>query len=260
MATRTPRPLAGTRATTLGVLALLIVVSAGAFAWNIARADDHGQIIDACIDPAGDVRIIEDGEACRNNESPVSWNQQGPQGEPGEPGEPGTVDVNITSDGPTTASLIGFLEIDGIPGESSAEGHQGEIDIFGVDFGISRSTTIGTGGGAGKANFSELTITKKTDSASTPIMLAAANGLAFPEVVIAFPHPDADGDDYLHITLTGATIAGYEVTQDGTRPLPVELVSFHYQEIEVEYRELLADGSFGPPSRFGWDVAGNTSN
>jgi hypothetical protein len=37
----------------------------------------------------GDLRVVEQSEACRNYEFPVSWNQQGPPGQPGQPGQPG---------------------------------------------------------------------------------------------------------------------------------------------------------------------------
>lgn len=46
----------------------------------------------------GDVRIVEDGEACRSNEQPIGWNQTGPQGEPGPEGPAGSI-VGATAGG-----------------------------------------------------------------------------------------------------------------------------------------------------------------
>ena len=53
------------------------------------------QVIDACVNKKGSMRVVNDPAECKVSETPLSWNQQGPPGEPGmdgmdgEPGEPG---------------------------------------------------------------------------------------------------------------------------------------------------------------------------
>jgi hypothetical protein len=46
--------------------------------------------IDACINPAGQMRMLAEGNSCRPQEQLVTWSIQGPQGPVGPQGQPGT--------------------------------------------------------------------------------------------------------------------------------------------------------------------------
>lgn len=54
--------------------------------WSYTKAT--GTVISACVTKNGDVRIPADG-ACRNTETPISWNVQGPKGDRGDKGDQG---------------------------------------------------------------------------------------------------------------------------------------------------------------------------
>ena len=72
-----------------------------------------------------------------------------------------------------------FLKIDGIPGESTDEKHAGEIEILSFSWSANSNGSIGsstTGGGVGKAVFSDFSFQKKVDLASPKLALIAANG------------------------------------------------------------------------------------
>jgi hypothetical protein len=45
--------------------------------------------IDACINPAGQVRMLASGDVCREQEQLVTWAIQGPAGPAGPQGQPG---------------------------------------------------------------------------------------------------------------------------------------------------------------------------
>jgi hypothetical protein len=67
-----------------GSMLTLTVVGGVALAQN--------ETIDACVKSNGEVRIVETGEVCKDNETPLSWNVTGPvgpQGPEGPPGPPG---------------------------------------------------------------------------------------------------------------------------------------------------------------------------
>ena len=72
----------------VGLVGMLVVAAGVA----VAQETTSG-VIEACVSQAtGRVRVIGEGEVCRANEYPLSWNiegLQGPQGEPGEQGPPG---------------------------------------------------------------------------------------------------------------------------------------------------------------------------
>ena len=65
----------------LALLAALVSVFTGA-----AFAQDG--VIQACVKPNGNVRIVASPADCNANETPLAWNQQGPKGDKGDPGEP----------------------------------------------------------------------------------------------------------------------------------------------------------------------------
>ena len=50
------------------------------------------EVINACVKPNGGMRIVAATTECRGDETPISWNVQGPKGDMGDPGmdgEPG---------------------------------------------------------------------------------------------------------------------------------------------------------------------------
>ncbi len=59
-----------------------------------------------------------------------------------------------------------FLKLEGIKGESSDSTHKEEIEILSYSWGISQTGTMayGGGGGAGKADFSDISLMKRLDS------------------------------------------------------------------------------------------------
>ena len=65
------------------------------------------------------------------------------------------------------------LKIDGVDGESKIDGHEGEIDVLAWSWGHesqSGSMHVGGGGGAGKANIQDVSLTKYVDKASTNLI------------------------------------------------------------------------------------------
>src|SRR5262245_50501229 len=71
-----------------------------------------------------------------------------------------------------------FLILDGIKGESVDAKFKDEMDILAWSWGMSQTGTThhGSGGGAGKANFQDLSCTKYIDKASPDLMYHCAAG------------------------------------------------------------------------------------
>ena len=72
-----------------------------------------------------------------------------------------------------------FLEIDGIKGESTDDKHKDTIEIEAFSWGAHNAVSIGSassGGGAGKAEFSDFSFTKRVDMSSPKLALIAARG------------------------------------------------------------------------------------
>ena len=72
-----------------------------------------------------------------------------------------------------------FLELDGIKGESTDDKHKDTIEIEAFSWSAMNAVSIGsatTGGGVGKAEFSEFQFHKRVDIASPKLALIAARG------------------------------------------------------------------------------------
>jgi hypothetical protein len=132
-----------------GAIAATLV--AGGVAWATIPAADG--VINACYrtsedDQKGQVRVVNDPAACRNNETRISWNQVGPQGERGLQGERGPQGEQ----GPQ-----------GSQGERGPQGEQGEAGRDGAD-GVGVTTAAESAG---------------TNCAAGGVQLTAANGVNY---------------------------------------------------------------------------------
>lgn len=154
----------------------------------------------------------------------------------------------------SSASSDYFLKIEGVPGESKADGHAGEIDVLSWSWGMSNSGSAGAGGGggAGKASFSDLSLTKRIDKSSPLLMRACATGEHIPKAVLTAKRVGPKGTDYIRYTLENALCVSL---QDAGTPgeAPSESISLNYEKIKFEYR---AENELRW-SEFGWDLATN---
>jgi hypothetical protein len=74
------------RSSRLIVVILLVTVLTGVAAW---WAFAEGGEIHACVNPAGQPRIVGDPGDCKSQETPLTWNIMGPPGETGPQGPEG---------------------------------------------------------------------------------------------------------------------------------------------------------------------------
>ncbi len=150
-----------------------------------------------------------------------------------------------------------FLKLDGIKGESADSKHKGEIDILSWQWGVSQSGTMahGGGGGAGKAAFSDLTITHTMDAASPNLALYCASGDHIKSGVLVNRKAGKDQQEYLIFKLSDILITNVSDSAGGD--VPHESVSLTYSKIEMEYKPQKADGSLDAGIKWGWDIKQN---
>ena len=70
------------------IFGFVLALCAGSAA-AIALAGDGDDEIHACLNPAGQIRIVDSIDECKKQETALTWNQQGPPGPQGEPGPQG---------------------------------------------------------------------------------------------------------------------------------------------------------------------------
>ena len=169
----------------------------------------------------------------------------------------------------TASPLEIVLKLDGIEGESTAEGHAGETVVLSYQQAIDLQTgpVGGGGGGSGKASFAGVRFRKPVDKGSVLLLLACASGLHVKDARFTFRR--ASSLDFYSVTLEDVLVA-HIAQQAGTGeqyPLSFEAltagadsaglleeVTLEFARILWEYQPIDPDGTPGPPVRSGWDL------
>jgi len=128
---------------------------------------------------------------------------------------------------PATASAASdyLFVLDGIPGESSSQGHEGTIEITSWSLGASNPTSAGSSGmSAGKVSYSDLSVMISLEKA--PLGLKAGTKIPVVEIKAG----DDKRLDYLTIKLEEVMVSSYTPTAGGGARL-----SLNYAKIEFKY-------------------------
>lgn len=150
-----------------------------------------------------------------------------------------------------------FLNLDGVEGESTRSGFEGQIEIESVDFGAENPTSMGAGAGrgAGKVSLRPISITKLADSSSTQLFTACCTGKHFPKAKLTFHRAGGEeAVDYLVWDLEKVYISEYQVSgSSGMEERPREHISLTFGKIEITYTPQTDTGSKGSPKVASWD-------
>ena len=153
-----------------------------------------------------------------------------------------------------------FLDIEGeIAGESQDKTHKDEIDVLAWSWGMSQSGSFhtGGGGGAGKANFQDISVTKCIDKSSPVLMLYCANGDHFESAKLTVRKAGKDPLEYLTIEMKKVLITSVSTGGSGGEDKLTENVTLNFAECYVSYSKQKEDGSGEAPKKFNWSIAEN---
>ena len=157
-----------------------------------------------------------------------------------------------------------YMQIDGgtIPGESTAAGYEGWIEVLAVSEGqsISASTDPSTVGRVrGSVNFNDIAVAKFIDKASTRLRLFNAQGGSISEVVIVVTKTEDRGSlPVFTIRLNNAIITTVSAAASAGEARPTENLTLGFEQIQWEYQYYRDDGSSGAKNINGWDLGRNT--
>jgi type VI secretion system secreted protein Hcp len=153
-----------------------------------------------------------------------------------------------------------FLLLDGIKGESVDAKHKGEIDIRSFSWGVSQTGAghTGSGSGAGKADFADLTIVKTVDKSTPLLKLAVASGKHITKGKLTVRKAGENPLEYLTIDLENILVSGYTLSGvAGGSELPDEQVTLNFAKMKTEYWTQTDKGAKGENANFSWDVSAN---
>ena len=94
---------------------------------------------------------------------------------------------------PAGASAKVFLELPGVPGESTVAGFEKQIELDSFQLGPRNPIQMGTDTVKGKPAFSEIVVTKRLDKSSPTLMLRTADMTALPFARVRVTRSSATG-------------------------------------------------------------------
>ena len=154
-----------------------------------------------------------------------------------------------------------FLKIDDVKGESVFKGHRNEIDVLAWSWGGSQSgsTHIGSGGGAGKINIQDLSITKWVDSATPILFEALTTGKHYKNATLALRRAGARGRqaEYFVIAMERVIVTSVTMAGSGGEDRLSENITLNFAKFHITYRATKEDGSAAAPIEFRWNIAEN---
>ncbi|HJY05789.1 MAG TPA: type VI secretion system tube protein Hcp [Bryobacteraceae bacterium] len=154
-----------------------------------------------------------------------------------------------------------FLKIDGVTGESKANGHAGEIEVFSFSLGASNPSSVayGHGSGAGKVDISSLSIQKQVDNASAKLFQNCASGKHFGTGTLVVR--EAGGDkpvEYYKLEMAECFIDSVSWGGSAGGGKPSESVAMSFSSLKITYFPQNEDGSQGTQQQGSWDIKKNT--
>jgi type VI secretion system secreted protein Hcp len=135
-------------------------------------------------------------------------------------------------------SADSFLKLGKLKGESVVKGFEEQIQLLSWSWGMTQSGTthMGTGGGSGKVDVSDLTITHHVDAATPNIIVACCMGTHFDAATLAMRKAGGEALDFLLIELKDVIITNVMPSANSTADLPTETFSLNFASFKVTYQ------------------------
>lgn len=156
-----------------------------------------------------------------------------------------------------------FLIIEGeIEGESKDSAHPNAIDVLAWSWGLSNSGTFhtGGGGGAGKANFQDISVTKWVDNASAELMKYCANGDHFATAKLIVRKAGKTPLEYIVIEMEKVMITSVSTGGSGGEEQLTENVSLNFAKVKYSYKKQKDDGTGEAAKEFPWNIEANAES
>jgi type VI secretion system secreted protein Hcp len=152
-----------------------------------------------------------------------------------------------------------FAKLGDIKGESTDDKHKDEIEVLSFSWGVANAAhAAGSGGGAGKATFQDLSFVHRIDKASPQLLLVCATGKHLPDATITHRKAGKGQQEYLIVKMNDVIITGVVHSGSASQPdATSETVSLAFAKVHVEYKPQKQDGSLDTGVHFKYDLKAN---
>ncbi|GAB3412897.1 type VI secretion system tube protein Hcp [Erwinia aphidicola] len=152
-----------------------------------------------------------------------------------------------------------FLRVDGITGESKDARHPGWIQVESFGWGATQPSAIevGSGGGAGKVKFRDLTVNAFIDKATPNLLRYVSNGKHINSVELSSCKAGGEQLEYFKINLKQVMVT--DVVFNGATGQDLFGVTYCFRAAEVSnhYFEQTTEGARGAEFSSGWSIKEN---
>ena len=155
-----------------------------------------------------------------------------------------------------------FLVIPDVKGETEDAVYKKDkgIDILAWSWGMSQSGSFhfGSGGGAGKANFQDISVTKYVDSSSPNLMLYCSQGEHYSEAKLIVRKAGGKKPlEYIKIHMKKVMVTSVSTGGSGGETRLTENVTLNFAEVHYQYSKQKEDGTGDTPIKYDWNIAAN---
>ena len=153
-----------------------------------------------------------------------------------------------------------FLDMEGVPGESTAKGFEGKTEIYSFSLGASNPTTVSSGSGGlsgGKVSVSSFNFMKKSDKTSATLFQNCCNGEHIPKVTVSMRKAGGAGGQQIFLKYKFTEVMVESIQWSGSSggdDSPTESCSFAFGKIEIEYLKQDAKGKTSIAGQASWDI------
>jgi len=171
----------------------------------------------------------------------------------------------------TTAALLAlnadaavdmFLDIEGeIKGESLDSTYKDQIDVLAWSWAMAQSGTlhVGAGGGAGRASFGDIAVTKYIDRSSTVLYKYVANGDHFESATLTIRKPGGKPFVNEQLVMTRVLVTSALMGGSGGEDRLTENITLNFGSFCIRYIEQTKEGNPGAKLELCWNIAANES-
>lgn len=148
-----------------------------------------------------------------------------------------------------------------LKGEAQDDAHKGEIDILAWSWGASQSGTthMGAGGGGGKVNVQDLSVTKYVDKASHLLLQRCCDGEHLDKATLVVRKAGGKPLEYIKIEMEDLLVTAVSSGGSGGEDRLTENITLNFSKVKYIYTPQKEDGSKDAEVKAGWDIAENKS-